>query len=530
MYNPSHYPVDVFPDVLRDAIIALHEDTQFPVEMIGSTLLAATSLALQPLVEVISPYSTDKAEPCSLFLLTLADSGEGKGPIYEKIMAPFTAFMAEMQREYKEQLDIYKKDHATWSVISKGLNRSLMKASRDGEDCEAEASLFREHLDNEPVCPKPFEMLNNDNTPVGLIEQLDRYPYAGCFSSEAMTFFSGYLKDNLALLNQLWSDEDYSYNRKGRSILLSGCRLSILLMTQPSEFEHYVQRQGARDILNGFLARFLITGTISTRAQRKTNLNQERSEIALNKVFVFFNDFLEKQKAMYYDKSITPKVLRLSEEAKEVFKSRKEQHNVLTAKNQRWEHITKFISKAENQAIRIAALFNYYSESDISAVAVNDAFTLTEWHLNQAAHYFYESSESFQLKQDVYDLFIQIKKRFERQGGNIKFTDLQTGQFCICSRHPWQPFLRYEVTQYAPGRLRGNKKTEPAFNELINLGLIMTISYPPSSEIYVALSGYDVNGNILPLNSPSTLFRIHQVRNNSVRPSDNYDLSRLSWQ
>lgn len=80
MSNLNNYPTDVFPSVLRNVITTLHEDTLIPIEMIGSTVLAALSLALQPLVEVASPFGNKKPEPCSLYFLTLAKSGEGKSP------------------------------------------------------------------------------------------------------------------------------------------------------------------------------------------------------------------------------------------------------------------------------------------------------------------------------------------------------------------------------------------------------------------------------------------------------------------
>ncbi|OSK59517.1 hypothetical protein EADG_03829, partial [Escherichia coli E1114] len=115
MSNLNNYPTDVFPSVLRNVITTLHEDTLIPIEMIGSTVLAALSLALQPLVEVASPFGNKKPEPCSLYFLTLAKSGEGKSPLRELLMTPFDEFASEMHEEYETLLDTYKKDHAIWS-------------------------------------------------------------------------------------------------------------------------------------------------------------------------------------------------------------------------------------------------------------------------------------------------------------------------------------------------------------------------------------------------------------------------------
>ncbi|HHQ6539163.1 TPA: DUF3987 domain-containing protein [Serratia fonticola] len=521
------YPVDAFPSILRDAINALHEDTQFPVEMIGTTLLAATALALQPLIEVISPFDTEETEPCSLYFLTLAKSGEGKGPIYDKIMAPFNKFATEMHSEFKALQDDYNKEYTIWETIRKGLNSTLQKALKNGGDYGAEELQLRDHLDKKPEKPREFKMFNNDSSPVALIEQLDKYPYAGCFASEAMAFFSGHLKNNQTLLNNLWSNESYPYDRKNKSILLTECRLTILLMTQPSEFERYVQKQGDRSILNGFLARFLITNTVSTKSQRKINLDQKASQEALNKVFEKFNCFLKKQKDMFYDKSIPVKKLALSVEAKSLYKRKSEQYNSSIDKNQRLEHIPAFASKATSNAIRIAALFNCYEDS-ISESALENAFTITEWHLSQAAMYFYESSEQFQLKQDVYDLFEWIKKRFISPTGNADIINIQTELRQQLKLQQWQPFSKNEIITGGPARLRDAKKLEPVFDQLIGLGVIATICYPPLSALYVAIPFTNQLGSLEARNY-SAPYNFVSTKNNVECPLDNYDWTRLRW-
>ncbi|EPE4188310.1 DUF3987 domain-containing protein [Yersinia enterocolitica] len=128
MSNYNNYPVDAFPSDLRNVITALHEDTLIPVEMIGSTVLAALSLALQPLINVGSPFGNKKPEPCSLYFLTLAKSGGGKSPLRGCIMAPFDEFASEMHEEYEKLFDVYKKDYAIWSSKEKALNRNFQKA------------------------------------------------------------------------------------------------------------------------------------------------------------------------------------------------------------------------------------------------------------------------------------------------------------------------------------------------------------------------------------------------------------------
>lgn len=172
MSNSNNYPVDAFPAVLRDVITTLHEDTQMPIEMIGSTVLAALSLALQPLIEVRSPFGSNKVEPCSLYFLTLAKSGEGKSPLRDRIMAPFDEFVLQMQKEYEDLHNIYKEDYAIWASIEKSLNRDLQKASKGGGDREDEEMLLREHLATKPIKPRAFEMFYEDTTSAGIVQGL----------------------------------------------------------------------------------------------------------------------------------------------------------------------------------------------------------------------------------------------------------------------------------------------------------------------------------------------------------------------
>lgn len=108
--NQAGYPVNSLPSLLREVTQGLHENTQIPIEMIGSTVLSAASLACQSLIEVIPPY-TQEPEQCSLYFLTIAESGEGKTTIFKPIMKPFYEFSTEMKREYQQQLAEYKKHH-----------------------------------------------------------------------------------------------------------------------------------------------------------------------------------------------------------------------------------------------------------------------------------------------------------------------------------------------------------------------------------------------------------------------------------
>lgn len=528
MSNYNNYPVDAFPSNLRNVIMALHEDTLIPVEMIGSTVLAALSLAQQPLINVGSPFGNKKPEPCSLYFLTLAKSGEGKSPLRECIMAPFDDFASEMHEEYEALLDVYKKDYAIWSSKEKALNRNFQKVVKNGGEDEIEELRLREHQAIEPVKPRAFEMFYEDATPEGIIQGLIEYPYAGVFSDEAITFFTGKLKNNLGLLNKIWKNEPLSVSRKKEGTIRVNAYLTFLLMVQPSIFEEYLERYGKRAVSSGFLARFLFTDTISTIGQRRANLNQQNSKQALDRLFKHINYLLQKQKEHFYDATLPKKTLELTEDAKRLFENAINKYQFNIAKNQPWEHISEFISKAGSHAIRIAAILDFHSGDSISESNLKSALTITEWHLNQAGKYFYKLSEQYQLQQDVYTLFDWIKRHFANPVGVIKFANNQTGQFQEMRLQPWQPFLKNEIEMYGPAKLRKINQLNPVLNQLIGLGLIVTIIYPPSRAIYISMAACDNFNNISAVNTLYNYTLIH-YKNNVEPVLNNYDATKLGW-
>lgn len=530
MKNVNNYPVEAFPPFLRDAITAFHEDTHIPIEMIGSTVLAAFSLALQPLIDVASPFGNKKPEPCSLYFLILAKSGEGKSPVRECIMEPFENFAAEMHTEYEALFDVYKKDHAIWSSKEKALNRSFQKAAKHGGDSDVEELLLREHQAAEPIKPRAFDMFYEDTTPEGIIEGLKEYPYAGVFADEAITFFNGHLKNNLGLLNKIWKNEPLSLSRKKEGNIRLNAYLTFLLMVQPAIFDEYLEKHGRRAVSSGFLARFLFTHTVSTIGQRRINLNQDKSKSAFDALFRVFNSLLQEQKKRFYDGTDLKRTLVLSDNAKRLFEDKISQYQSLTGENQPLEHIAEFVSKAGSHAIRIAALFSFNSREDIPESTLKYAFTITEWHLKQADRYFYVLSEQYQLQQDVYELFDWIKNRFNNPKGTMKVATSYYGGFQDVNLKQWQPFLRNELETHGPARLRKVERLTPVLNQLIQLGLIVTICYPPHRAIYIAAAQTDAYNYITPLNPFFSQYNLVDYKNNATPPLSGYDSDRLQWQ
>ncbi|MFS7159299.1 YfjI family protein [Serratia proteamaculans] len=469
--NPAGYPVNSLPPLLREVIQRLYEDTQIPIEMIGSTVLSAASLTCQSLIDVIQPHSYSEPEQCSLYFLTIAASGEGKTTIFKPIMKPFYEFSAEMKRDYQHKLVKYKKLYDVWKTTKQALDSKLKQAVKNNQDSPAAESEIAAHLEDEPQKPKCLNILYEDATPKTIIFGLNEYPYAAFMSDEAITFLRGYAKNNLGLFNKAWGGETYVYQRPdGEIIELNAC-LTISLMVQPGVFMDYLKKHGEIAESSGFISRFLFTNTISTVGHRNGNSNYDKSTAAIGKLHGTISALLEKQKEKFYCNNFKKKTLKLSEEAVELWKKYRTEIAQETTTGKKWEHINSIASKSGSNAIRLAAIFQYISDEEseeVTAKALNCAYSVIRWHLDQASALFYPMSDNFVFEHEVYDLFSWMKTIFEK---NKNF-----------------PFLKNEIEKFGPNRLRRKERLEPVLNKLISMGLVCTFREAGNSALKIAMS------------------------------------------
>jgi len=463
------YPVDAFPPILRTVIQALHEETQIPAELIGNVVLAAASLACQSHIEVI-PTHTNQPESCSLYLLTLAESGEGKTTISKRVMRPFNIFAERMNQEYQEKLDKYKHEHNVWKVKKQAFDGLLRRAIKNGEDSEDEESDIKEHAKSEPRKPTYPGMLYEDVTPTAFIEGVSEYPEAGLFSDEASIFFKGYLKNNLGLLNKAWDGETYSHRRtEGENYEIKAC-LTISLMAQPSVFEDYLKKHGELAKGSGFLSRFLYANTTSTIGHRNGNTHFEQSDEALRGLHERISALLDVQRSRFYANKNKKKALTLTDEAKMLQANKRSEVEGKIGLNQEWEHIRDMASKSGSNTIRLAAILTFIQSNEstqISSETLEGAIKIVDWHLNQASVLFYPKSERYQFEQDVYELFAWLKNKFLQ--GNAS------------------PIQINHVERFGPNRLRRIEKLKPVLEQLIGMGLVCLIRANLNSAIFIAM-------------------------------------------
>ncbi|EOF4703572.1 YfjI family protein [Pluralibacter gergoviae] len=473
------YPVTSFPQVLLNVIQELHKNTQIPVALIGNVVLATTSLACQSLIEVIQPH-TNMPEPCSLYLMTIAESGEGKTTINKQVMKPCYTFAAELIQQYEQQVVDYKHKLKVWKIRQQALESNLRQAIKKGYPGENEEHEVSEHAQNEPQRPSRPNFIYEDTSLKALVEGLSEHPEAGFISDEAITFFKSYLKNNPGLLNKAWDGEMFDFRRADREIYQITPLLTFSLMSQPGIFNDYIKKHEISARASGFLSRFLFAWVESSIGSRQNTHEKMDADSHLDIFHKRVEEILELNKLQLNVPGIRKKQLTLTDNALTFWRNNRTETERKISPGNEWEHIRDIASKSSANIIRIAALLSFFCDEKIETIDSNSiscATDIMDWYLNQASNIFYPMSERCQFEQDVRELHTWIMRRIVKNEG-----------FAI---------LKNQLEKYGPHRLRRTEKLTPVLNQLISQGVFSVIQAPSGSALYVTI--VQPNGWVNPL-------------------------------
>ena len=459
MENPNKYPIEHLPYSLQKAILDVVSETKAPLELVAASMLSSMSLLAQNNVDVERP-SDGKALPASLFMLTLAESGERKTGCDHYFQKQIHQWEAEMEEAYKSELTDYKRLHATWKIKNSALIKQIGKAIDDPEK-EAELTTRLEaHSANEPVKPRKRQLLSSDVTPEALIKRLhDGYPVGGLFNNEGGVILSARTMRNLPLLNSLWDGQPVKCERKSEpDIVLKDARLSIGLMVQPETFQKFLDNAGAHARDNGFLARCLFTKVFSTQGSRIEEI-QAKKPIPHFLIIFEHNQraYLNSQFSKNYIKPKNRIRLRLSRDAIGMWYDNFNNIERKIGRGEDYNDIKDAASKAMDNALRIAAIFHYWDGSgeEINRETFISALHLSYWHLNQFKRIFGEKFTLCPEVQDVADIESWLLNRLRSRGE------------CI--------ILESSIKQYGPNQLRKGNRINCALHYLEMHGKIKRI-------------------------------------------------------
>lgn len=363
-------PPDVLPSWLADMARAVSASTQTPPALAVMSALAVLATVLHRRFEV-APFGGDYTEPLALWTLSASPSGTRKSAVLNAMLGPLVRWEKLLRDRMRGEI---AKVNATRAVAKKRIERLLVDAAKAKEPSEREAiraEVEREETEMPEEIRAP-RLFTGDTTAerlqAMLVEHGERMAVhsdeAGIFLIMAGIYNGG--AANIDVFLQGHAGTPMRVDRAGRSAHVDKPALSFGLMVQPDVMSEVAGSSRFRG--SGLLARFLYAmpaSNVGTRDVRKHTPIPE--EVAAE-----YRDYLFSLLQGVPGAVEAPKVLTLSEAARDVWLDLAEEIERQQGEGGRFESINDWTSKLPGAVARIAALLEL-AETGLQAEEVSHA-------------------------------------------------------------------------------------------------------------------------------------------------------------
>lgn len=385
--SPQPYPFKCFGKILADAAEAIVDLVQCPDAIAAQSVLACAALAAQAHVDVMHPAS-GKARPISLFMVTVAGSGERKSAADSFALEPISVREFDLRDAHETNTRAYKDAKAVYEREREGIIKSI-KFDRN------EKAKRLVQLGKEPTPPLLPVLTAPDPTLEGLQKLMAAgEPSLGLFNDEGGTFIGGHsMTDEVRLktgagLSSLWDGGAVKRVRSGDGVLIAiGRRLSLHLMVQPGVADDLLADAVLQQ--QGLLSRMLVCAPASNAGLRKHRVQKPGSAAALKRYEKRLLQLLRRPQPRKApdDPTLSPRPLYLSKGALPLWIEFYNECESELAAGQRLEPVRAFANKLAEHALRIAAVLEFVENTDvveISADVFGRAVVLARFYADEA--------------------------------------------------------------------------------------------------------------------------------------------------
>ncbi|WP_312531160.1 YfjI family protein [Paracoccus sp. (in: a-proteobacteria)] len=454
------YPVHALGP-LRAVVEAVEDISQAPAAIAAQSALSIAALAVQGFadVEILGGGSA----PCSLFCLTIAESGERKSSCDRLLMNGIREHEAREAADYRDAFAEYEVAAEIW----RGKRKRLMEAAAGIDPMKAaKAEADLKAIGAGPAEPLKPNLTFQEPTIEGLFKfyQAGR-PSVGLFTDEGGSFIGGHgmNADNrlktIAGYSSLWNGDKLTRMRAGDGTSdYPGRRLSMHVMVQPIIAHPFLADPLASG--QGFLARFLITEPPSAIGTRLRRGHDSGSDLNLGAFTQRLGEILARpMPAGSTEREVAPVRLPLSTGAKELLWQFYERVERAQALGGQMEHVRSYASKAAEQAARIAGVLTLWTDLDapeVGPVAMTWGIDLAGFYLGEARRLAEAGAVSEETAR------AELLRRW------------------LVDSWSFEEVTPREVTQYGPNSLRESKVAKATIGVLVKHGWLVPL---PGGEL-----------------------------------------------
>lgn len=436
------FPVAALGPVLAGAVDALREGIQAPTPLIANAVLAATGAAVQHIANV----DRDGARiPCSIFALTIADSGERKTSVDAEACKALRERQRELDAEHRKARADYEARKDAWESERK---RILPKTKDYAAKQRALADLGPQP--EEPARPVVFVA---DATREGL-ERVYRggWPSCAVITSEGAIITGGHgMRENRALatiggFSLLWDGLLPANARAGAGVHTGGAvRCSMHLMLQQIAAERWL---GDPEVAGqGILSRYLITWPVSTQGERPYRALDLDADPRMVRYHNALLDALHVPHPLDEHGHLAPRALRLNADARQAWI--KYFNTVEAGQLDTPRALRPWTAKAGEHALRLAGVLTLAEHPNATAITLDtmrDAIRIATWYGEEG--------------------------RRIVEGRAPDPVTLDAEKLLQWMRTEPQPVAKGRMMQFGPGPLRGKAALDPVLDRLVDSGWI----------------------------------------------------------
>jgi hypothetical protein len=476
--NALPYPVEALPSTVRAAVEEQQAVIKLPLELVAGCALSAMSAAVQGLVDV--ERMNGLSGPVSLFLLTVAMSGDRKTTVDKRFTKAIVEYEREQAAKHAPLLQKYEADFKIWKSRDDGYQGAIkakMKSSSKGGKSliELENDLHANQA-KKPSEPRVPQILRGDETSENLAFVLAKaWPSAAIISSEAGLVFGGHamgaetIMRYLALQNTIWDGGEHKVGRRtSESFIVRGARLTIGMQVQSEALDSFCEKNGTLARGMGYFARFLLAHPRSIQGEREIEEEPPETQPAIEAFSRRMATLLNTPLNIEENGALSPHLMKMTPEGKAAWI---EIHNSIERQlkpDGKWCDVRDVAAKAADNIARLAAIFHVFEcgiMGRIEADHVQRAGRIGVWHLNEARRVLGEFSMPPEL---------------------AAAARLEEWVLDDCRIAGVPGISRQRVQQYAtPCYLRKKKALDPALAELEELGRARDVKVGRGREIHV---------------------------------------------
>lgn len=375
------YPLDALGPLLGGAAAAIAEAVQAPPELAAQSVLAVAGFAAQDKANITMDGRT---YPLSLFLITVAESGDRKTACDRVASKPLDDWQRRKVVEHTAELRAYRDAAEIYETERRG-------ALAGKKVSAADKAAALEAL-NAPEPPPEPVVICQEPTLEGLQRSFRQgWPSQALFNDEGGQFFGGHAMnpDNamktIAGLSKYWDGAPIIRTRaaKGESAALYDRRLSIHLQAQPRIADAVL----ADPLLleQGLLARFLIAEARSlagTREYREVDAYRQAAVVRFHGTLV---RLLEHVPEAAEGGGLVLPDLALSPEARMLWIECYNRTERQQAPGALLEVVKPAASKAAENALRLAGVFAVLEGTQtVTGEQMQRGWTLAAYYLQNA--------------------------------------------------------------------------------------------------------------------------------------------------